>query len=119
MGIREHVQLMKQSSPQMAASPLSLRDRALQSVKESLLQNKEAIFRANEEDLCRADAQQIAPAVRKRLKFDAHKLADVCAGIDSLLSLPDPVGRVSSLKPDRMLLSRSAASASRAGTVLS
>jgi glutamate-5-semialdehyde dehydrogenase len=78
----------------MAASPLSLRDRALQSVKESLLQNKEAIFRANEEDLCLADAQQIAPAVRKRLKFDAHKLADVCAGIDSLLSLPDPVGRV-------------------------
>ena len=94
MGIREHVQLMKQSSPQMAASPLGLRDRALQSIKESLLNNKEAIFKANDEDLRRADAQQIAPAVRKRLKFDAHKLSDVCAGIDSLLSLPDPVGRV-------------------------
>ena len=29
----------------------------------------------------------------KRLRFDEHKLADVCAGIDDTIALPDPVGR--------------------------
>ena len=36
----------------------------------------------------------IAEAVVKRLKFDEHKLQDVCAGLDMLRELPDPLGRV-------------------------
>lgn len=94
MSIREHVRIMKEQSPRVAASPLSMRDLALRKVREALVYNKESIFAANQEDLARADQEGIAPAVRKRLKFDEHKLSDVLAGIDSLLSLPDPVGRV-------------------------
>lgn len=94
MSIKEHVQIMKQQSPVMASSSLKTRNQALQNIKAALLAHKDLIFRANAEDLRRADDVQIAPAVRKRLKFDEHKLSDSLAGIDSLLSLPDPVGRI-------------------------
>lgn len=100
MSIREHVQLMKQQSPVMAASSLRTRDNALTNIKSALLEHKEEVFAANADDLKRAEADQVPPAVQKRLRFDDHKLSDVLAGIDSLLSLPDPVGRVTL---DRML----------------
>lgn len=94
MSIREYVKVMKEQSPVMASSSLLTRNLALAKIKESLVTNKENIFAANAQDLARADKDQVPAAVRKRLKFDEHKLSDVLAGIDSLLSLPDPVGRI-------------------------
>ena len=92
--IRDTVQRMRIESPAMASTPLSQRDAALVRVKEALLSHKDDIFSANTEDLARAKRDGAAPAVVKRLLFDEHKLKDVCAGIDSLLGLEDPVGRV-------------------------
>ncbi|MBQ6491409.1 MAG: gamma-glutamyl-phosphate reductase, partial [Atopobiaceae bacterium] len=84
---------MKLESPVMAATPVEVRNAALVAVKEALLANSEAIFAANAADLAAAEADGVAPAVVKRLRFDEHKLADVCAGIDDTIALPDPVGR--------------------------
>ncbi len=84
---------MKLESPVMAATPVEVRNAALAAVKEALLANSEAIFAANAADLAAAEADGVAPAVVKRLRFDEHKLADVCAGIDDTIALPDPVGR--------------------------
>lgn len=92
--IRDGAVKMKAVSPRMAASPLSLRNKALEKVREALQKDREAIFTANREDLARAEGQGISPAVKKRLIFDERKLSDVCQGIGSLLALPDPVGRV-------------------------
>ena len=94
MSIREHVMKMKEASPAMASLPSEVRNAALRSVQEALSAHREEIFAANREDLKKAEETGISAAVVKRLRFDEHKLADVLAGIDGLIGLEDPVGRV-------------------------
>ena len=93
--MREIAAKMKMAAPQLAVSSHEQRNNALKSVKEALLLNKEAIFEANHKDMDAAEANHIAPAVMKRLKFDEGKLADVCGGIDQLVALEDPLGKQS------------------------
>ena len=85
---------MKRDSYKMAALSTSERNAILAAVKETLLANKEVIFAANQEDLDNAVKNNIAQSVMKRLKFDEHKLKDVTTGIDELIKLEDPVGKI-------------------------
>ncbi|MCF0133816.1 MAG: glutamate-5-semialdehyde dehydrogenase, partial [Blautia sp.] len=94
MNMREAAARMKQDSPKMAALPAEVRNAALLAVKDALLLEKDRIFAANQEDLEAADANGVAASVKKRLKFDEHKLEDVIAGIEGLVSLPDPIGKL-------------------------
>jgi glutamate-5-semialdehyde dehydrogenase len=94
MSIRDEARQMKFDAPAMAASTNEERNRALLAVKDALAQAAEQIFAANRQDLEAAERDGVAPQVQKRLRFDEHKLADVLAGIDQLVGLPDPVGRV-------------------------
>lgn len=91
--ISEVAARMKLESPVMAATPVEQRNDALARIKEALLAHSSEIFAANELDLAAAKEAGVAPAVVGRLRFDEHKLADVAAGIDGLIGLPDPVGR--------------------------
>ena len=91
--ISEVAARMKLESPLVAATPVEVRNDALARIRASLLAHKDEIFAANAADLAAADEAGVAPAVVKRLRFDEHKLADVCAGIDDTIALPDPVGR--------------------------
>ena len=84
---------MKLESPIMAAAPLELRNDALARIREALIAHADEIFAANALDLAAAEESGVAAAVTKRLRFDEHKLADVCAGITELIGLPDPVGK--------------------------
>jgi glutamate-5-semialdehyde dehydrogenase len=85
---------MKLQSPVMAATSVNTRNDALARIREALIAHKDEIFAANQLDLAAARANDVAPAVVKRLKFDEGKLAGVCEGITDLIGLPDPVGRV-------------------------
>lgn len=86
---------MKKDAPILAASSIETRNAALKLVAESLLQNQKLIFEANKKDMDEASENGVAEAVKKRLKFDEGKLADVTNGIEQLISLPDPLGKVS------------------------
>ena len=86
--------MRKQDSSKMAALSGEQRNKALEAVRAALLEKKEEIFLANEEDMKAAEEAGIAPAVMKRLKFDEHKLEDVTAGIQELIKLPDPLSKV-------------------------
>jgi len=85
---------MKLASPAVAATPIEVRNAALAAIGKALASHADEIFAANAEDLAAAEAGGIAPAIIKRLKFDQHKLDDVCAGINDLIGLPDPIGAV-------------------------
>lgn len=85
---------MKLESPVMAATSVEQRNDALARIKDALLAHADEIFAANAEDLAAAERDGVATAVVKRLRFDDHKLADVTAGIEGLIGLPDPVGRI-------------------------
>ena len=94
MSVRENVRKMKEVSPIVASADAGVRNEALRLAAAALRDHQEEIFEANREDLARAEEAQIAPAVMKRLKFDEHKLADCLAGIDSLISLENPTGKI-------------------------
>lgn len=95
MSMKEVAAQMKMASPKLAVTTCEQRNNALLRVKEALLSNKEAIFEANHKDMDTAAENHIAPAVMKRLKIDEGKLADVCNGIEQLVSLEDPLGKQS------------------------
>ena len=94
MTIREKAAMMKLDSSKMASTDIAVRNAALEKIAESLLAGKERIFEANAKDMERAQADNILPAVIKRLKFSEAKLSDAIAGIHNLIALPDPLFRI-------------------------
>ena len=94
MTIREKAAMMKLDSSKMASTDIAVRNAALEKIAESLLAGKERIFEANAKDMERAQADNILPAVIKRLKFSEAKLSDAIAGIHNLIALPDPLFQI-------------------------
>ena len=94
MTIEEQAGLVKLASPKLAGTTGELRDQALLAVAKALMDNKDAIFDANRQDMEQAEKDGIAAPVLKRLKFDEGKLADVEAELTGLIALPDPIDRV-------------------------
>lgn len=94
MTIREKAAMMKMDSSKMASTDITVRNAALEKIAESLLAGKERIFEANAKDMERAQADNISPAVIKRLKFSEAKLSDAIAGIHNLIALPDPLFQI-------------------------
>ena len=93
MNVREEARLMKLQSPELAASSIEKRNKALDAIAKALVANKDKIFEANGMDLEAADKNGVSSAVQKRLKFNEDKLKDVIAGIEQLISLSDPLGK--------------------------
>lgn len=93
MEIQKVTAKMKADSYKMAALSLDIRNGILKNVKEALIKNQEEIFKANKMDMDAAETNGISDAVKKRLKFDEHKLNDVTKGIEELINLEDPIGK--------------------------
>ncbi len=81
------------ASIQMAAATTEQKNNALLAIADSLLQHRQAIIKANLEDLERSEQESLAAPLLKRLKFDEKKLNDVVEGIKSLILLEDPIGK--------------------------
>lgn len=94
MNIREETKQMKLAAPLLAAMPIEQRNRALALIKSRLDEHRDEIFEANRKDLSLARENHVAPAVVKRLTFNEAKRSDVTAELTSLISLPDPIGKV-------------------------
>ena len=94
MNITEKAMLLKQDSPKLAAASLELRNNALKGIAQALEANSASIFEANKTDMDNAEKNGTAPAVMKRLKFGEDKLRSSIEGIESLISLPDPLNIV-------------------------
>ena len=91
MTIREKAAAMKLDSTLMASKSAAIRNEALAGIARALLANQEDIFRANAQDMAEAAENNVPESVVKRLKFDEHKLTSVVKGIEELISLPDRV----------------------------
>ena len=91
MTIKEKAAAMKLDSTLMASKPAEMRNRALSAIIKALQENQAEIFRANEQDLAEAAANNVPEAVVKRLKFTPQKLSDAIKGIENLIAMPDKV----------------------------
>ncbi len=94
ISIREQAKKMKLTAPHMAASSIEDRNKALKSIADALKENADKIFSANNVDMGEAMSGNVPSAVLKRLKFDEGKLQASLDGIESLMGLADPIGRV-------------------------
>lgn len=93
MKLQEEIKQVKLAAPKLAAASEELRNQALAAVSEALLAKQDEIFKANREDMEQAEKDGVSGPVLKRLKFDEGKLRDVTAGIQDLITLPDPLFR--------------------------
>ena len=83
----------KQASFALAASPSKTRNSALLAIAAALCAKAGQIFKANDIDMRQAEKEGLAAPALKRLKFDEHKLGDVCAGLEQLAAMDDPIGQ--------------------------
>lgn len=83
----------KQASFALAASPSKTRNSALLAIAAALRAKAGQIFKANDIDMRQAEKEGLAAPALKRLKFDEHKLGDVCAGLEQLAGMDDPIGQ--------------------------
>lgn len=93
MGIGDMARQAKQAALKLAAADGALKNKGLQRIAELLSERRAEIFHANELDLEASRLENLAGPLQKRLKFDEAKLDDVLDGIQSLIDLPEPVGK--------------------------
>lgn len=94
MSVIELAQAAAVASRELAAKSDNQKNEMLLKIREALLSAADRIFEANQRDMEKAKVQGLAQPLMKRLKFDRAKLNEVCEGIASLASLPDPVGEL-------------------------
>jgi glutamate-5-semialdehyde dehydrogenase len=93
MSISEIAAEAKRASIKLSAAKTDAKNIALAGITKALKQRGGEIVLANKKDLTIAEKNNLAAPLLKRLKFDEDKIADVCAGIESLIKLDDPVGK--------------------------
>jgi len=93
MKISERAAAAKTASIRLGAVKTEVKNAALTEIAKALQERSAEIIAANQRDVAAAERDNLAAPLLKRLKFDEGKLADVCAGIHSLIKLPDPAGR--------------------------
>jgi len=94
MSIAEIAAEAKRASIQLAAVETTVKNNALTSIVNTLKQRCDQITAVNEVDMEAAKKNQLAKPLLKRLKFDEGKIEEVCAGIEALVELEDPIGRI-------------------------
>jgi glutamate-5-semialdehyde dehydrogenase len=93
MDIIETAAKAKSASIRLAAVRTEVKNRALAQIANSLKERSGCIVSANKEDVDIAEKGNLSAPLLKRLKFDEKKIGEVCAGIESLIKLDDPVGQ--------------------------
>ncbi|MEN6385512.1 MAG: glutamate-5-semialdehyde dehydrogenase [Phycisphaerales bacterium] len=83
----------KKTSTRLAAVDSKRKNNALKAIAAAMKKHTADIVAANKIDLEKASKENISPAVLKRLKFDEHKIDDVCSGIKNLIDLDDPTNK--------------------------
>jgi glutamate-5-semialdehyde dehydrogenase len=93
MNIKESAASAKKASIALANCNTDLKNKALIEISNALLNRQDEIIKANKEDTERSLKENLSDPLLKRLKFDESKINDVVSGIESLINLPDPVGK--------------------------
>ncbi|MCH2176845.1 MAG: glutamate-5-semialdehyde dehydrogenase [Lentisphaeria bacterium] len=96
MDLKERAALTKNAAIHLAALDTDTKNNALKAMVDALRARSTEIVEANHKDLLIAEAENLEAPLLKRLRFDEKKVAEVVAGIESLILLPEPVGKINS-----------------------
>lgn len=92
--MRESAKKAREASILLAAMPTEQKNAALKAIKKALIERFDEIKEANEKDIQLSQKEHVPEPILKRLKLDESKRDGLCDGIDSLIQLEDPVGKV-------------------------
>lgn len=92
MDIKQIAKQAKKASVRLAAVTGEVKNVALENIARALKANTAAIGAANQIDLEKAQKENLAVPLLKRLKFDEDKIREAVEGVHSLVGLSDPVG---------------------------
>jgi glutamate-5-semialdehyde dehydrogenase len=90
--IRALARVVKDASPQLAATSSAQRDQALHEIAEALLRAQTEIIAANRQDLEAARAAAMSSAMLDRLALDERRVTAMASAVRELIALPDPLG---------------------------
>ncbi len=94
MELKDSIRQVKTCSYVLASTPAEVRNQVLEAVCDGLRAREKEILEANQMDMQRAEATQLAAPLLSRLLFDRKKLAGCIDGINDLIDLPDPLFQV-------------------------
>ena len=98
MNVTERAARAKAASYVLAALPPESKDRALNAMACSLRVHADEILQANQRDLQKSqkavEAGTLKTSLFERLKLTREKLETVIRGVEELVELPDPVGKI-------------------------
>ena len=89
---------LKALCPKLSALSTETKNKALQALADALRTGALGIAAANQKDLTAAEATGLAAPLLARLKFQGVKIAQAAEGLESVVRLPDPVGKTLSAR---------------------
>ena len=92
--MKEIAKKVKADSFLLMASSNEMRNTCLKNIIENLKKDKEHILAENKKDIENARLENISSSILSRLLFDEHKMDTVIAGINDLIKMPDPIGKI-------------------------
>ncbi len=87
-------EIARKASIKLAALDTETKNKALNNIIKALRDNQAKIEEANAIDIKNSEAEGLAAPLLKRLKFGSDKVEGVIDGIESLIGLEDPVGKI-------------------------
>ncbi|AMP16859.1 glutamate-5-semialdehyde dehydrogenase [Collimonas pratensis] len=91
-------QRARAASRAMARADTAVKNRALTLIAAAIRRDAELLVAANQADLAAARANGLAPAMLDRLTLSEQAIATMIAGLEQIVSLPDPIGEISNMK---------------------
>jgi len=84
----------RSAAAELAMCSTDQRNSALRSAAEALRSGAQNILTANQADMVAARDRGLSAAMLDRLMLDDERIEAMAAGLESIIALPDPVGRV-------------------------
>ena len=84
----------KAAAALLARAPGETVNAVLVTLADALHKNADLVIEANRADVAAARARDLSPALIDRLSLDAARIESMARGIEAVISLPDPVGRI-------------------------
>ena len=90
-------QRARESARTLSAAESGIKNRALLAIAETINEQREAIAKANAEDLAAGEQSGLDPALLDRLALTPARIDGMIEGLQQVAALPDPVGAISDL----------------------
>ena len=84
----------REAASELALCPGSQRNQALQAAADSLRDSTDAILDANRVDMEAAEKHGLSAPLLDRLALSPERLESMATGLETVIELPDPVGRI-------------------------